>query len=257
MNRKHCTLQCKVLCYCLHMHHDEPDPRHRFVVTIHDVSPATGDVVLRQLDYLQPVLGPVMAAALIPHGPGPSWEGNPQLIARLASLERLLHGWSHHRDRGVDVASMLCGGVDEFTALDRNEAACRIRKGQRVLLDVFGKPAKGFLPPAWRKGPVDLTLLAAAGIHFGVGYFQARHHNGLSVPLATQNWDFGPLAFWGYGGNLAGRMLRLRSNSIPVLALHPCDEQRGFLHGARREIQRLLDNGYKPSTFADLMEPPP
>lgn len=233
-----------------------PPPR-RFVVTLHDVSPATAAAVRRQLDVLRPLLGAAIAAAVIPAAAGPGWEACPDLLAALAPLERLLHGWRHRRDAGGDPLSALCGRVDEFAGLPRPEAARRLQDGQRALSDLFGRPATGFLPPAWRPGAVDDDLLAAAGLDFRVGFFRARHRNGTAAALATETWDFGPAAACGHAGTPLGRLLRLRPAAVPVLALHPCDERRGFLPRALRAVARLLDAGYAPVTFARLLEPPP
>ena len=233
-----------------------PRPR-RFVVTLHDVSPAAEAAVLRQLDILRPLLGVTIAAAVIPAAAGPGWDACPTLLAALAPLERLLHGWRHRRDTGGDPLSVLCGRVDEFAGLSRQQAARRLHDGQRALADLFGRPAAGFLPPAWRRGAVDDEGLAAAGLDFHVGFFHARHRNGTAVKLATETWDFGPASIWGYAGTPLGHLLRLRPAAVPVLALHPCDEQRGFLPHARRAVAQLLDAGYAPATFANLLEPPP
>jgi hypothetical protein len=233
-----------------------PQPR-RFVVTLHDVSPTAAAAVQRQLDVLQPLLGATIAAAVIPAAAGPGWNTCPTLLADLAPLERLLHGWRHRRDAGGDPASVLCGRVDEFAGLARQEAAQRLHDGQCALADLFGRPATGFLPPAWRRGAVDDELLAAAGLDFRVGFLRARHRNGTAVKLATETWDFGPAACWGYAGTPVGHLLRRRPAAVPVLALHPCDEQRGFLPRAQRAVAQLLDAGYAPVTFVHLLEPPP
>lgn len=122
------------------------------------------------------------------------------------------------------------------------------------MTDLFGRTAGGFLPPAWRCGALRLNNLAATQMSYLVSFGAVTSIHGHNIPLATYAWDWGPLAPLGHLGTHLGRLCQRRLMAVPVVALHPSDEQRGFLQSALDQIQRFLDQGLEPKTYKQLME---
>lgn len=226
-----------------------------FVVSIHDVAPLSERQVLRQLDRLRPLVGINISVAVIPAGAGGGWhDASARYLEALHPLERLLHGCHHSRPFSWDPISCASGYNDEFAGLEVGEMERRLLVGQKVLKEVFGRPANGFLPPAWRSGELDLEQLSRRQISFHVGYCRLKRIGGHPLPLATYSWDWGPAAFWGRFGSVVGDMCSWRRGAVPVIALHPCDEARGYLIPALEMIRRLLGRGFTPVRFHELME---
>lgn len=228
------------------------------MVALHDAAPAAEREVLRQLDQLAPLVGDRVAAAVIPAPAGGGWrDAGRTLRASLARVERLLHGHHHRTPRSRRLLGLCCGHVDEFSLLPAEEARRRLDAGQRILAEAFGRPAAGFLPPAWQAGAVDARMLAACGLRFGVGFTRLLTAGGAAHRLATFTWDFGPAAALGRLGTPLGLALLRRRGAVPVIALHPCDERRGFLRVALERVRLLLAEGFAPVTFGPLAENTP
>lgn len=231
--------------------------RKLFAVCLHDAAPGSERAILRQWEALHSVIGAPPSIAVIPAAAGPSWATiGTAYRESLGRAERLLHGFHHSRPDGRSLVSRACGRVDEFAGLARARARQRLADGQQVMTDLFGRPAAGFLPPAWQAGPVDASLLADSGLRFAVGFRRLRPRAGPAVPLATFTWDFGPIPWLGHVGAPLGLLLRLQPGAVPVVALHPCDEARGFLRPALALVRRLLDTGHRPVPFDALVPEP-
>ena len=165
-----------------------------------------------------------------------------------------MHGFTHTRPVSSSLVSFLLGHVDEMAGLDTRETATRLVHGQRILTELFGVSVKGFLPPAWRMGCVDLALAEACNLEFLVGYHWLQYRAQQRLSLMTTSWDWGPIAAFGRLGPALARMQRPTINRLAVIALHPCDEERGYLSDAIDEIKKLLDHGYAPTTFDNILK---
>jgi hypothetical protein len=143
---------------------------------------------------------------------------------------------------------------DEMNGLDPEETRRTLERGQRVFTEVFGEPARTFLPPAWQLGHVRLAGGNTLGLEHVLGFFSLESRTGRRVSLATCTWDCGCWAGLGHVGHGIGRLLQSLDLGVPTLAIHPRDLERGFWPKILRLTEELLENGYEPSTPAMLLE---
>ena len=229
----------------------------RFVVCIHDATPAYARETRAILRDLAPILGRRMAFGVVP-----DWYGEWPLAAhpdycqlvRDSSEELLLHGYFHQRFRGRGPATFIAEGADEMNGLDAEDTRRTLERGQRVFIDVFGAPARGFLAPAWQRGHVRPGDASNLGLDYVLGFFALDSRAGRSVPLATWMWDCGRWGWLGHVGHGIGRLSQSFDRGVPSLAIHPRDLSRGFWPKILHLTRTLLDNGYEPSTVAGLLE---
>ena len=229
----------------------------RFLVCIHDATPAYDVETRMMIRDLAPLVGRALSFGVVPN-----WHGEWSLadhpdycqIVRESSEERLLHGYSHHRPRGWGPAAVLTGRSDEMNGLDQEETRRLLERGQRLFTEVFGEPARTFLPPAWQMGQVRLTAANAPGVDHVLGFFSLESRAGRRVPLATWTWDCGRWAGLGHVGDGIGRLLHTLQCGVPTLAIHPRDLHRGFWPRILRLTEDLLQAGYQPRTPAQLLE---
>jgi peptidoglycan/xylan/chitin deacetylase (PgdA/CDA1 family) len=228
----------------------------RFVVCIHDATPAYAAETRAMIRGLAPLVGRRLSFGVVPN-----WFGQWPLAAhpeycRLiqeSSEELLLHGYFHQRQRGAGPVTLLAEGCDEMNGLDGQQTQDTIRHGQRVFTDVFGEPARGFLAPAWQLGHVRPENANSLGLDHILGFFSLESVS-RSVPLATWTWDCGRWSWLGRVGDGIGWMLQSAGGRVPVLAIHPRDLKRGFWPRILRLTNELLESGYEPTTVAKLLE---
>ena len=227
-----------------------------FLICIHDVSPAWERETRRIFRDLAPLAGRRLTLGVVP-----DWHGAWPLAAHLDYCRRvedgaedlLLHGYFHRRRRGGGAVAWLTGWSDEMNGLDARDTRMAIERGQSVFADVFGRPARGFLPPAWQPGHVRAGSRDAPGVEHVLGFFSLRSSTGARVPLATWSWDCGRWGWLGHVGHGTGRLLHALGGRVPVLAIHPRDLERGFWPGVLRLARTLLEGGYEPATVAGLL----
>ena len=229
----------------------------RFLVCIHDATPAYAQETRVMIRDLAPLLGRRLSFAVVPN-----WHGqwplavHPdycQLIQESAE-ELLLHGFFHQRRRGWGPTALLTARSDEMNALGRSETRRTLDRGQQVFTKAFGAPARGFLAPAWQRGHVSFTKENLLELDHVLGFFSLESRDGRKVPLATWSWNCGR---WGWLGNVGhgiGWVLQSLECGVPMLAIHPADLERGFWPQILQVTRRLLDAGCEPTTLAELLE---
>jgi len=117
----------------------------RFLVCIHDATPAYARETEVMLRDLAPLLGRRLSFAVVP-----DWHGEWPLAAHRdycrrvqeGSEQLLLHGCFHRRQRGWGPTTWLAERSDEMKGLDRDETRRTLEQGQRVFTEVFGEPAR-------------------------------------------------------------------------------------------------------------------
>jgi hypothetical protein len=231
----------------------------RFVVCLHDATPAYARETRAMLRDLAPLLGRCVSLGVVP-----DWHAQWPLTAhpdycrlvRESSAELLLHGCFHQRQRGGGPATFIAGRSDEMNGLDAEGTRRIVEHGQRVFTEAFGEPARGFVAPAWQRGHVRLSNVNALGLDHVLGYFALESSAGRTVPLATWTWDCGRWGWLGYIGHGIGWLSQSLNRGVPILAIHPRDLERGFWPKILRLTEGLLDAGYEPSTAAGLLEAP-
>jgi hypothetical protein len=228
----------------------------RFIVCIHDAAPAYAPEIRTILRDLAPMLGRRVSCGVVP-----DWNGEWPLpahpdfcrLVRESSEELLLHGYSHRRLRGRGPAALISEQSDEMNGLDAAETRRALERGQRVFLEVFGEPARGFLAPAWQRGHVRVSDVNMFGLDYLLGFFSVESWAGRKVPLATWMWDCGRWGWLGHIGHGIGWLSQSLDRGVPTLAIHPRDLDRGFWPKILRLTQQLVDTGYEPSTVAGLL----
>ena len=228
-----------------------------FLVCIHDATPVFARETRMLIRDLAPLVGRRLCFGVVP-----DWHSEWALAAhpdfnRLlgdSSEELLLHGFFHQRQQGRGPFTWLSERSDEMNGLDAEATRRTLEQGQRVFADVFGKPAQGFLAPAWQRGYVRPADGGAAGLEHVLGFFSLESCTGRSISLATWTWDCGRWGWLGHLGHGVGWLLQSLDRGIPALAIHPRDRERGFWPRILRLTRDLLDTGYEPITPAGLLE---
>ena len=229
----------------------------RFLVCIHDATPAYARETRLMIRDLSPILGRRLSFGVVPN-----WHGEWPLTAhpdycrlvRESAEELLLHGCFHQRERGWGPTTWLAERADEMNGLDPGETRRTLEHGQRVFTDVFGEPARAFLAPAWQVGRVRLDEGNILELDSVLGFFFLESRAGRKVPLATWSWDCGRWGWLGHIGHGIGWLRQALDRGVPALAIHPRDLERGFWPTILRVTRGLLEAGYEPSTPAGLLE---
>jgi peptidoglycan/xylan/chitin deacetylase (PgdA/CDA1 family) len=229
----------------------------RFLVCIHDATPAYARETRLMIRDLAPVLGSRLAFGVVPdwHGEWPL-TSHPDFCRMLQESggERLLHGYFHQRRRGWGPATLLVERGDEMSGLNADETRRTLARGQRVFTVVFGEPARGFVAPAWQRGRVSLAHARDLGLDHVLGFFSLQSGPGRRVPLATWSWDCGRWKWLGHVGHGIGWVSRSLGRGVPTLAIHPRDLDRGFWPTILRLTRQLVETGHEPVTLARLIE---
>lgn len=225
-----------------------------FLVCLHDCTPAYARETRAMVRDLAPLIGRRFSFAVVPN-----WYGEWPLASDPAycrfvqesAEELLLHGYFHHRRQGSGPATMLTKSSDEMNGLDAVETHYVLDCGQRVFIEAFGEPARGFVAPAWQPGHVRPGQ--APGLEHVLGFFSLESSGGRRIPLATSTWDCGRWSWLGHIGHGVGSMLQF-FDRVPVLAIHPRDLERGFWPAVMRRTRELIDAGFEPSTPTRLLK---
>ena len=230
----------------------------RFLVCIHDATPAFDRETRAMIRDLAPLVGRRLSVAVVPdwHGEWPlaSHREYCRLVQHTAD-EILLHGYHHRRrSRGWGPITWLAEGCDEMNGLDLEETRQAIERGQDAFTEAFGEPARGFVAPGWQRGHVIPAHAGWLGVDHVLGFFSLESSRE-RVPLATWTWDCGRWGWLGHVGHGIGSLSRFVQRGAPVLAIHPRDLNRGFWPKILRLTRELLAAGYEPSTVTGLLQP--
>jgi predicted deacetylase len=145
------------------------------LASIHDVSPKFEGPVDALGDRLAGHLGGMRLAMLVvpDHWGEAKISAGTPFATRLrswadAGVEMFVHGW-FHRDTsehtGADAwkAKHMTAGEGEFLGLDGPEALDRMSRGKALIEDIIGRPAAGFIAPAWLYSDGAKAALGEAG----------------------------------------------------------------------------------------------
>ena len=229
----------------------------RFLVCLHDVTPAYARETRAILGDLAPLLGRRVSLGVVP-----DWYGEWPLTAypdycrlvRESSEELLLHGYFHQRRRGGGPATLIAGRSDEMNGLDAEDTRRTVERGQRVFIEVFGEPARGFVAPAWQRGHVRFSNVKTLGLDHVLGYFALESSAGRRVPLATWTWDCGRWCWLGHIGHGIGWLSQSLNRGVPTWRFTPGISSEVSGRRSSGSPRELVDIGYEPSTAARLLE---
>lgn len=151
-------------------------PRRVLVVSIHDVSPLTWDVVSRMIRDLAEVGVDRAALLVIPnhHSKAPIRDDPTfcEWVRKAAGgHEIVLHGYFHMRPQSTGgwwhrfVTEHYTAGEGEFYDLPEGEAMSRLERAKREF-DAVGLASRGFIAPAWLLGREAERAVRKAGFEY-------------------------------------------------------------------------------------------
>ncbi len=173
------------------------------LVSIHDVSPKFEGQVDRLADLVSARMdGPRYAMLVVPDhwGDAAIRPGTP-FAARLrawsdAGVDMFVHGW-FHLDRSEHQGTLakfkakrMTAGEGEFLGLDHDTARARMADGRKLIEDIIGRPAAGFIAPAWLYGDGAMQALADEGFPL------AEDHMKVWRPATGEVVAKGPVITW-------------------------------------------------------------
>ncbi|GAA2435289.1 DUF2334 domain-containing protein [Actinomadura vinacea] len=237
-----------------------------FVVSVHDVAPATWDASADWVGELD--RRGVPCTLLVIPGPykdGPAAGEDAGLVGWLREAggrghELSLHGFHHARVPGGAVwrravNQVMARGAGEFCALPEPQARRLLRAG-RDALDAAGIEVVGFTPPGWLASPGTRRALADLGFAYWTSHLALHDLTGgrsRRMPALSHR----P----GGAGERAGARLMVaaartlaRSRRPFRIALHPADLERpGLREAALDAVDLALAANGRPLTYRAMV----
>ncbi len=238
-----------------------------FVVSVHDVAPATGGETAEWLAALD-ARGVPCTLLLIPgpYGGGPRLAEDRRLVACLHEAaerghELSLHGFRHEGVPGGPpwrnaVNQVLARGAGEFWSLTTEHAAELLRQGLAEL-NGAGMDVVGFTPPGWLASPGTRRALASLGFAYWTSHLAVHDLTGgpsRRMP-ALSHRPGGAGERTGARLMVAAARFFARTGTPFRIALHPADLARpGLREAALEAIDLALAAGGRPVTYRSLIE---
>jgi predicted deacetylase len=249
--------------------HNAAAPRtKRLLASIHDVSPRFE----REVDALAEIIagelggGVPFAMLVVPD----HWGSSPLADARAfgtrlrewsgAGVEMFVHGWFHrdaaaHTGAAAFKAKHMTAGEGEFLGLSEAEAARRMADGKALIEDIIGRPAAGFIAPAWLYGEGAMEALRTSG--FALAEDHMRVWRAADDTLLAR----GPVLTWASRSPLrtASSLLvagigRRALKPLPTVrvAVHPGDITKPAIVRSIAATLGVLAKSHVPSRYIDL-----
>lgn len=217
------------------------------LASIHDVGPRAEAQVDQLADVLSGLLGGLNFAMLVvpDHWGEAPLAANPAYQAKLRrwadqGVEMFVHGWFHkdlaqHTGMTAFKAKHMTASEGEFLGLTRAEAARRMADGRKLIEDIIGRPAAGFIAPAWLYGPGAREALAESG------FALAEDHMRVWRPDTGATLARGPVVTW--ASRSRGRQLSSRFfASLARVGLHGLDVARIAVHPGDTTVPALIES---------------
>ena len=157
-----------------------------------------------------------------------------------SGVEVFVHGWTHKDDSSHEGAASfkarhMTAGEGEFLGLSHADALRRMRDGRALIEDIIGRPAAGFIAPAWLYGPGARAALSDAG------FAMAEDHMRVWRPADGAILAKGPVVTWA-----SRSKARIRSSlafaALARTALRPLKNLRIAVHPGDTTVTALLDS---------------
>jgi predicted deacetylase len=243
----------------------------RLLASIHDVAPCFESQVDRLADLIEARLGPARYAMLVV----PDHWGRAPLAeargfqARLrawadSGVEMFVHGWFHrdtaeHKGTAASLkARHMTAGEGEFLGLSHAEALQRMRDGKALVEDIIGRPAAGFIAPAWLYGPGAMQALGECGFALAEDHMRVWRPGHEDKPLAR-----GPVVTWASRSTMrTASSLAFAALARPALqplrtlrlAVHPGDVTKASIVASVDATLRAFSRRHVPGRYADLLK---
>ena len=252
--------------------HNSKRPPKRLIAAIHDVHPGSLDAVERLTDlFTKHLNGPHYAMLIVPnHWGRNAVRGNARFAAKLRGwadqgIEMFVHGW-FHQDRPDDrtahsgvaafKAKHMTANEGEFLGLSQAEAARRMADGKALVEDIIGRPAAGFIAPAWLYGPGAMEALSKSG------FALAEDHMKVWKPGSGEILARGPVITWASRSGprtasslLAAALARTLLRPLPTVrvAVHPGDVAKPSILASIEETLAAFARWRPVARYADLL----
>lgn len=217
------------------------------LASIHDVGPRFEREVDQLAEQLSRILGGPKFAMLVV---ADHWSEAPLAEAKAfqaklrgwsdAGVEMFVHGWFHkdlaeHSGAASFKAKHMTAGEGEFLGLSEGIAAQRMADGKALLEDIIGRPAAGFIAPAWLYGDGARAALTKSGFALAEDHFRVWQ------PSTGQVLAKGPVITW--ASRSKGRQLSSRFFAgLARHALHVQDVVRVAVHPGDTTVPALIDS---------------
>ncbi len=238
------------------------------LASIHDVGPRFEREVDQLAQLLSGILGgPKFAMLVVPdHWSEAPLAGNLAFQRRLRDwadqgVEMFVHGWFHkdlarHAGAAAFKAKHMTAGEGEFLGLTRAVAAQRMADGKALIEDAIGRPAAGFIAPAWLYGDGARAALAAST------FALAEDHMRVWQPASGQVLAKGPVITWASRSRprqLSSRFFAglartaLHGQAVVRVAVHPGDVTVPALLGSIAATFQSFATRRPAGRYADLL----
>ena len=246
----------------------DADGPKRLLASIHDVHPGSLDAVERLASQFERHLGgPRYAMLVVPdHWGANAVRGNAGFAAKLRGwaergIEMFVHGWFHqdrsdHSGIAALKARHMTASEGEFLGLSAADAARRMADGKALVEDIIGRPAAGFVAPAWLYGPGAMEALAESG------FALAEDHMKVWRPASGEVLAKGPVITWASrsGPRTAsslvaaalGRTLLGPLETVRV-AVHPGDVTKPSIVASIETTLAAFASKRRAGRYADLL----
>ena len=235
------------------------------LVSIHDVSPKFAGEIDRLVSLVEARTGSCRFAMLVVPdfwGEAPI-AGDRAFQRRLrdwagAGVEMFVHGCSHRDPRPKGFAARhMTAGEGEFSGLDRTEALRRMNHARIVVEDSIGRPAAGFVAPAWLYSRGAREAVADAGFAMAEDHLRVWH------PASGRVLARGPVITWATRTAMrkasslaAAAALRRLLAPLPAvrLAVHPADTRHAQTIASIDTSLKVLLRRRRACHYSDLMQ---
>jgi len=237
------------------------------VVSIHDVSPVTRDIVTKILRRLEEIGVPRCSLLVVPaHHRRPDSDRDKAFVAFLqqcvrAGHEVVLHGYTHSDDRETYsslrdfwVSRVYTAREGEFFQLDGETARSKLVAGMKMLKRMK-TPATGFIAPAWLLSAEAEKVLVELGFDYTVRVGSLKDlRNGKEV--LSRSMVYSTRRVWRRFVSLAwNEMLGRQLAGAPLvrMSLHPTDHRYGMVwNHAIRWVGQFLTT-HRPMTYGEFL----
>ncbi|MBS0481644.1 MAG: polysaccharide deacetylase family protein [Proteobacteria bacterium] len=238
------------------------------IASIHDVGPRFEREVDQLADQLSRILGGPKFAMLVvadhwgeaPLAQAPAFQSKLRTWSD-AGVEMFVHGWFHkdlaeHSGAASFKAKHMTAGEGEFLGLTRQVAAQRMADGKALVEDIIGRPAAGFIAPAWLYGDGARQALAESGFALAEDHFRVWR------PADGEVLAKGPVVTWASrskGRQLSSRFFAglarhaLHPQQVVRVAVHPGDTTVPALIGSIEKTYGAFAARRSAGRYADLL----